>query len=57
MDLYSQWPVTIAFGSAVDRETGLVLSIEACHNTIVTEGRLAGVRAFNEVRPPRFRGR
>jgi enoyl-CoA hydratase/carnithine racemase len=47
----------IDFGSEVDLETGLVLSIEAYNNTIATEDRLEGVRAFNEKRPPRFQGR
>ena len=47
----------IDYGSNVDVETGLVLSIEAYNNCIPTEDRLEGVRAFNERRPPRFQGR
>lgn len=47
----------IAWGSETDLETGMVLAIEAYNATVVTEDRLEGVRAFNEGRKPRFRGR
>jgi enoyl-CoA hydratase len=47
----------IAWGSETDLETGMVLAIEAYNATVVTEDRLEGVRAFNERRKPRFRGR
>jgi enoyl-CoA hydratase/carnithine racemase len=47
----------IAYGSETDLETAMVLAIEAYNATIVTEDRLEGVRAFNEKRTPRFRGR
>ena len=47
----------INYGSETDLETGMVLAIEAYNNTITTEDRLEGVRAFNERRPPRFQGR
>ena len=47
----------IAWGSETDLETGMVLAIEAYNATVVTEDRVEGVRAFNERRKPRFRGR
>ena len=47
----------IAYGVETDLETALVLAIEAYNVTVATEDRLEGVRAFNEKRPPRFRGR
>ena len=47
----------IAYGSETDLETAMVLAIEAYNATVVTEDRLEGVRAFNEKRPPQFRGR
>jgi enoyl-CoA hydratase len=47
----------IAWGSETDLETGMVLAIEAYNMTVFTEDRVEGVRAFNERRKPRFRGR
>lgn len=47
----------IDFGSEVDLETGMRLAIEAYNITVNTEDRLEGVRAFNERRPPVFKGR
>ncbi len=47
----------VSWGSEVDLETGMRLSIEAYNITINTEDRLEGVRAFNERRPPAFQGR
>lgn len=47
----------INYGSETDLETGMMFAIEAYNNTVTTEDRLEGVRAFNERRPPRFRGR
>lgn len=47
----------IAWGAETDLETGIILAIEAYNNTISTEDRLEGVRAFNERRPPKFQGR
>ena len=47
----------IAWGSETDLWTGLALSIEAYNNTVTTDDRLEGVRAFNEKRKPRFQGR
>jgi enoyl-CoA hydratase/carnithine racemase len=47
----------INWGSETDLETGMALAIEAYNNTVTTEDRLEGVRAFNEKRKPRFKGR
>ena len=47
----------IAWGAEADLWTGLALSIEAYNNTVTTEDRLEGVRAFNEKRKPRFQGK
>ncbi len=47
----------ILWGTETDLETGMILAIEAYNNTINTEDRREGIRAFNEKRKPRFRGR
>ncbi len=47
----------IAYGVETDLETALVLAIEAYNVTVATEDRVEGVRAFNEKRKPRFRGK
>jgi enoyl-CoA hydratase/carnithine racemase len=47
----------INWGGETDLETGMILAIEAYNNTVTTEDRLEGVRAFNEKRKPRFRGK
>jgi enoyl-CoA hydratase/carnithine racemase len=47
----------INWGSETDLETAMALAIEAYNNTVTTEDRLEGVRAFNEKRKPQFRGR
>jgi enoyl-CoA hydratase/carnithine racemase len=47
----------IASGAEADLERGIMLALEAYHVTVNTEDRLEGVRAFNERRPPQFRGR
>ena len=44
-------------GGETDLETGMILAIEAYNNTVTTEDRLEGVRAFNEKRKPRFTGK
>ena len=47
----------IGWGGETDLETGMILAIEAYNNTVTTDDRLEGVRAFNEKRKPRFTGR
>jgi enoyl-CoA hydratase len=47
----------VSWGGETDLETGMILAIEAYNNTVTTDDRLEGVRAFNEKRKPRFTGR
>ena len=47
----------VNWGSETDLETAMALAIEAYNNTVTTDDRLEGVRAFNEKRKPRFTGR
>jgi enoyl-CoA hydratase len=47
----------VAWGSETELGTAMMLAIEAYNNTVTTEDRLEGVRAFNEKRKPRFQGR
>ena len=47
----------INWGGETDLETGMALAIEAYNNTVTTEDRVEGVKAFNEKRKPRFKGR
>jgi enoyl-CoA hydratase/carnithine racemase len=47
----------INWGSETDLETAMALAIEAYNNTVTTEDRLEGVRAFNEKRKPQFKGK
>jgi enoyl-CoA hydratase/carnithine racemase len=47
----------IGWGGETDLETGMILAIEAYNNTVTTDDRLEGVRAFNEKRKPVFKGR
>ncbi|HVQ74573.1 MAG TPA: enoyl-CoA hydratase-related protein [Candidatus Binatia bacterium] len=47
----------VAWGSETDLGTAMALAIEAYNNTVTTDDRLEGVRAFNEKRKPRFQGR
>jgi enoyl-CoA hydratase len=47
----------VAWGSETDLGTAMALAIEAYNNTVTTDDRREGVRAFNEKRKPRFQGR
>jgi enoyl-CoA hydratase/carnithine racemase len=47
----------IHHGLQTDISRGLWLEVEAYNRLVFTEDRLEGVKAFNEKRPPRFRGR
>jgi enoyl-CoA hydratase len=47
----------VHWGHQTDMETAMVLAIEAYNNTVTTEDRLEGVRAFNEKRKPQFKGK
>jgi enoyl-CoA hydratase/carnithine racemase len=47
----------IHHGLDVDLRTGLAFGLEAYNQTVVTEDRIEGVRAFNEKRKPKFQGR
>jgi len=47
----------VSWGSETDLETGMALAIEAYNVTVTTDDRLEGVRAFNEKRKPKFKGR
>jgi len=48
---------SIAMASQTDLHIGYRYEIEAYNRMVPTEDRLEGVRAFNEKRPPDFRGR
>ncbi|HLE67459.1 MAG TPA: enoyl-CoA hydratase-related protein [Burkholderiales bacterium] len=48
---------SIHYGLQMDLATGYRFEIEAYNRLVATEDRLEGVRAFNEKRKPRFRGR
>ena len=47
----------VNWGGETDLETGMALAIEAYNNTVTTDDRLEGVRAFNEKRKPQFKGK
>ncbi len=47
----------INWGAETDLETGMALAIEAYNNTVTTDDRVEGVRAFNEKRKPEFKGK
>ena len=44
-------------GMDVDLNTGLQIEIEAYKVNLTTEDRQEGIRAFNEKRPPQWKGR
>ncbi len=46
----------MSVGPEIDLRSAFVLELEAYNRLVGTEDRLEGVRAFNEKRPPRFRG-
>ncbi|MCP5150976.1 MAG: enoyl-CoA hydratase/isomerase family protein [Ectothiorhodospiraceae bacterium] len=48
---------SMSVATQVDRHTGYQFEIEAYNRMVPTEDRQEGVRAFNEKRRPRFRGR
>lgn len=47
----------IDLGMEADLNTGLQIEIEAYNVNVVTEDRQEGIRAFNEKRPPQWKGR
>jgi enoyl-CoA hydratase len=53
----SQAKKAIQSGLQVDRRTGLAIEVLAYERTVGTEDRIEGVLAYNEKRPPNFRGR
>ena len=48
---------TMSIGADLDLRSAFALDLEAYNRLVPTEDRQEGVRAFNEKRPPRFRGR
>ena len=48
---------SISMATQLDLKTGYAFEIEAYNRMVPTEGRLEGVRAFNEKRKPDFKGR
>ena len=44
-------------GTQTDLTSGLTIEIAAYNRTVTTQDRLEGVLAFNEKRPPAFKGR
>lgn len=47
----------IGVSTQLDLKTGYMFEIEAYNRMVPTEDRLEGIRAFNEKRPPEFKGR
>jgi len=48
---------SMAVSTQVDRHVGYMFELEAYNRMVPTEDRLEGVRAFNEKRKPKFKGR
>ena len=48
---------SISIGVEVDLKSGYAFEIEAYNRLVSTEDRMEGIRAFNEKRRPRFKGR
>ena len=48
---------TMSIGSDLDLRSAFALDLEAYNRLVPTDDRQEGVRAFNEKRPARFRGR
>jgi enoyl-CoA hydratase/carnithine racemase len=53
----AQAKTSINAGAAMDLRTALQFEIEAYNRLVTTQDRHEGVRAFNEKRPPDFKGR
>ena len=48
---------SISIGVEIDLKSGYAFEIEAYNRLVSTEDRMEGIRAFNEKRRPRFKGR
>jgi enoyl-CoA hydratase/carnithine racemase len=48
---------SIRYGMQMELKTAFRFEVEAYNHLVGTEDRLEGVLAFNEKRPPKFKGR